>query len=375
MRLFPRLLLNHLTVIGVMGTVLLLAAELAAHPFIQHHVDQMVTLLGSSGAALRGDLNAGMRATLTRALFSALPLALLVAAVTAWIAARRVTASVRTLQAGSAALASGEYVRRLPEDGRDELAELARSFNTLAGALARVEQSRIDLIGNVAHELRAPVAAARGYAEAAQDGVMDHARALDAIQRELGSMERLALDLSLVSRVEGGQVEVRPQRVPAWTLLAQAQERFALPFEEKGVRLSVPAASPLTVWVDPDRAAQILANLLSNALRHTPPGGQVRLTVQAGADSVTITVHDSGTGIAPEHLERVFERFYRTDQARTRGEGSGVGLTVARGLARMMGGDLTLTSTPGQGSAFQLTLPTSPALPAAEVATVSAASR
>ncbi|MFC3605518.1 hypothetical protein ACFQDE_20455 [Deinococcus caeni] len=118
MRLFPRLLLNHLAVMAVLSVVLLVAAELAAHPFIQHHVNEMVQLLGDAGAAMRGDLNEGMRATLTRALFSALPPALLVAAVTAWVAARRVTASVRTLQAGSAALARGSTAAACRKAGR-----------------------------------------------------------------------------------------------------------------------------------------------------------------------------------------------------------------------------------------------------------------
>ncbi|GAA0523531.1 HAMP domain-containing sensor histidine kinase [Deinococcus depolymerans] len=362
MRLFPRLLLSHLAVITAMGTVLVLTAELAAHPFIQRHVDEMVRQMGGAGAGMREDLSLGMRQTLTRALLTALPLALLVATATAWIAARRVTASVRSLQAGSAALASGEYSRRLPESGQDELADLAHSFNVMAGTLARVEQGRVDLIGNVAHELRAPVAAVRGYVEATQDGLMSSQDAMSAIHRELGSLERLARDLSLVSRVEAGQVDLWPQVTDARTLLEHAQQRFALPFEERGVTLRVGPlspipASPIPVWTDPERAAQILGNLLGNALRHTPPGGQVQVSAHARAGRVQITVQDTGCGIAPEHLERVFERFFRADAARTRGEGSGVGLTVARGLARALGGDLTVQSTVGEGSTFSWTLP------------------
>ncbi len=366
MRLFPRLLLSHLAVITAMGAVLVLTAELAAHPFIQRHVDEMVRQMGGAGAGMRDDLSHGMRETLTRALLTALPLALLVATATAWIAARRVTDSVRTLQAGSAALASGDYGRQLPEGGQDELAELAHSFNVMAGTLAQVEQGRVELIGNVAHELRAPVSAVRGYVEAAQDGLMDSQDAMGAVHRELGSLERLARDLSLVSRVEAGQVDLRPQVTEVWTLLEHALQRFALPFEERGVTLrvgplsSTSPASPIPVWTDPERAAQILGNLLGNALRHTPPGGRVQVTAHAHAGRVQITVQDTGSGIAPEHLERVFERFFRADAARTRGEGSGVGLTVARGLARALGGDLTVQSTVGEGSTFSWTLPALP---------------
>lgn len=358
MRLFPRLLFNHLAVMTLMAMVLIVAAELAAHPFIQHHVEEMVQLLGTSGEGMRADLSSGMRATLTRALLTAVPVALLVATIMAWVAARRVTASVRTLQAGSAAIASGEYARRLPESGQDELADLAHSFNVMASTLAQMEQTRVDLIGNVAHELRAPVAAVRGYVEAAQDGVMSQDSAMSAIHRELASMERLVRDLSLVSRVEAGQLELHLQCTSVESLLEHARQRYAPTFEDKNVRFLVELPpEPLDAWTDPERAGQVLSNVLGNALRHTPAGGQVRVFTQAGADLIRVTVQDTGTGIAPEHLDRVFERFFRADAARTRGEGSGVGLTVARGLARAMGGDLSVTSTLGQGATFAFCLP------------------
>lgn len=357
MRLFPRLLLNHLMCVAVTAAVLLLAAEVTAQPFIRHHVEQMVDLIGPRGTSLRGDLTHGMRDTLTRALLAALPLALLVATGIAWASARRVTASVRALQSGSGAIASGEYARRLPEAGQDELADLARSFNRMAGTLERVEQTRVELIGNVAHELRTPVSAVRGYAEAAQDGVLPAGQALEAIAREVAGMERLVQDLSLVSRVEAGRVELKVGDIPLAELLSQAQDRFALAFEDRGIAFQVDVPpGPLTVRADPERAQQILANLLRNALRHTPPGGTVRVSAQAEATTVAVSVADTGGGIAPEHLERVFERFFRADPARTPGEGSGVGLTIARGLARAMGGELGVRSGPGQGSTFTWTV-------------------
>jgi signal transduction histidine kinase len=362
MRLFPRLLLHHLVVVVVTAAALLVAAELAANPFIQHHVDEMIRLIGPQGGRMRADLTEGMRVTLTRALLTALPLALLLAALTAWIAAQRVTASVRVLQAGSRAIASGEYARRLPERGQDELADLARSFNTMAGTLGRVEQTRVELIGNVAHELRTPVTAARGYVEGAQDGILSAEQALGAVARELATMERLVHDLSLVSRVEAGQVELHVTDVQLAEVLTAAQDRFQLAFEDQNVTLHLGTLPRgLAVQVDPERAQQVLANLLGNALRHTPPGGTVRVTVEAREHRAVVCVADTGSGIAPDHLDRVFERFFRADTARTRGEGSGVGLTIARGLARAMHGDLTVTSQPGQGSRFRWAVPLSAA--------------
>lgn len=360
MRLFPRLLLHHLVVVAVTAAVLLMAAELTAHPFIQHHVDEMIRLIGPDGGRMRADLAAGMRGTLTRALLAALPVALPLAALTAWIAAQRVTASVRVLQAGSQAIASGEYARRLPENGQDELADLARSFNTMAGTLERVEQSRVELIGNVAHELRMPATAARGYVEAAQDGILSPEQALGSVARELATLERLVHDLSLVSRVEAGRVELHVTELRLAEVLAAAQDRFQLAFEDQNVTLQLATVpNDLTVRADPERAQQVLANLLSNALRHTPRGGTVRVTVEIHDHRAVVCVADTGSGIAPDHLDRVFERFFRADTARTRGEGSGVGLTIARGLARAMHGDLTVTSHPGQGSRFRWTVPLS----------------
>ncbi|WP_019009404.1 sensor histidine kinase [Deinococcus aquatilis] len=351
MKLFARLLVHHLVVVSVMGVVSILAAELAAHPFIRHHVEQMATLIGPQGGSLRSDLAAGMRGTLTRALMVALPMALVVATLTAWFAARRVTASVRVLQAGSSAIASGEYARRLPTAGQDELADLARSFNLMAATLQRVEESRVELIGNVGHELRTPVAAARAYAEAAEDGILPTLQAVTSIRRELAVMERLVEDLTVVSRVEAGRVELHLRAVAVDEVLRQAQERYELPFESRQVTLQVMyPASPLLVWIDPERGQQILANLLSNALRHTPPGHSVQLRVTVQGGHAMFLVQDAGTGIAPEHLERVFERFFRADSARRRGEGSGVGLTIARGLARAMHGDVRVVSSTPQGS-------------------------
>ncbi|MBZ9711740.1 sensor histidine kinase [Deinococcus multiflagellatus] len=358
MNLFARLFLGHLLVTVVALGALLALAELTAPAFYRHHVEQMVALLGPEGRALQPDLERGMRGTLTSALLAALPFAALVAAITALLTSQRIVRSVRLLSAGSQALAAGHYARRLPEGGRDELAQLAHHFNVLAGSLDRVEQDRVALIGNVGHELRAPLAALRGYAEALSDGVLPSEQAAPAMTRELRALERLAADLSLVSRVEAGQVTLQPGTFSAAELLQAAAERFADAYEARGVALEVAPLppSPLPLHADFERTLQILSNLLANALRATPGGCRVTLSAHAHPAQVALQVTDTGSGIPPEHLERIFERFYRVDPARTRGDGSGVGLTIARGLAHQMGGDLQVTSGPG-GSTFTLTLP------------------
>ncbi|GGR92569.1 sensor histidine kinase [Deinococcus sedimenti] len=354
MKLFPRLFLAHLLAILVALGALLLVAELTLPGVYQHHVDQMVQAMGDRGRSLRPDLEAGMRGALNGALLLALPFAAGAAAVTALVTSRRVVRSVALLGDGSRDLAGGQYARRLPESGRDELADLARNFNRLAAALERVEQDRVALIGEVGHELRTPLAALRGYSEALSDGVLTPAAVSPAIEREVRCLERLAQDLSLVSRAEAGHVELQVRPLPVQELLDAARDRFAEVFVARDVQLTLPG-SPAWVMANPQRAGQVLANLLHNAARHTPAGGSVRVTVEDAGSGVAVTVRDTGPGIPPEHLERIFERFYRVNEARTRGEGSGVGLTIARALARRMGGDLTVTSG-GDGSAFRFVL-------------------
>ncbi|PZA06132.1 MULTISPECIES: cell wall metabolism sensor histidine kinase WalK [unclassified Meiothermus] len=357
--MFTRLFLTHLLAALVAVVALLGFAEWLAPRFYQKHIEQMAAAMGPQGPDLHADLERGLRSTLTAAWLASLPLAGLLAAGTAWVVSRRVSHSVRLLARGSREIAQGHYRNRLKVQGHDELASLAQDFNRMAEALERVEQSRIELIGSVAHELRTPLAGLQGYAEALADGVLPPEQAADRIRHEVRAMRRLVEDLSLVSRVEAGAVEIRPQALDPAEALRQAAERFALAFREQGValELELPAQLP-AVRADPERLQQVLSNLLSNALRHTPPGGEVGLKAEPARGGVRFSVRDTGPGIPPEHQARVFERFYRVDPARSRQEGgSGVGLTVARGLVEAMGGNMGLESEVGHGSTFWFTLP------------------
>ena len=363
MKLLPRLFLTHASVVALTVVALFVLAELLAPAFIRHHVEEMAALIGPSGRSLRADLSRGMRDTFTGALLLASGIALCVAFLAAYLAARRVVGAVRLLSAGSLAIAEGNYQRRLPEGGQDELSELARNFNRMARALAEVEASRVELITNVAHELRTPLTALQGYAEALNDGVLPPGHASAAILRETRAMERLTGDLSLVSRVEAGKIDLQVRTVTVADLLNAAQERFSLLAENRGLTLVMtPAEQALTVQADPERAAQVLANLLSNAVKYTPAGGTIRVVSEQTAHGVAIRVQDDGPGLTPEDQRRVFERFYRADQSRSRaatgGGGTGVGLTIARGLAQAMGGDVTASSGAVVGSIFTFTLPT-----------------
>lgn len=365
MRLFSRLLLSNLLVILLAVTGMFIAADVLAPTFYKGHVQHMAEMMGMMGGSVmdtRQELERGLHTTLVRALLVALPIGGTLALLTAWLISRNLGRSVQRLDEGSRALVQGDYARRLPETGQDELTDLAHNFNMLAGALEKVEQGRIELIGNVAHELRAPLAALRGYADAMQDGIMTPEHAAQAISREVGAMDRLVRDLSLVSKVEAGEVELHLKTLQPRKLLETARERFELLFEDKGVQLQITQVNFLVVQADEERTLQVLTNLLGNALKHTPTGGKVKVDALPEGAFLRFSVTDTGSGIPSEHLPRIFERFYRADPARSRGEaGSGVGLTISKGLVEAMGGEMRVESLPGVGSTLSFTLPLSSA--------------
>ena len=262
--------------------------------------------------------------------------------------------------------AFGRYGECAPvRDGADELGELSQSFNAMARALEEAERRRMEVISDVSHELRTPLSTIRGYMEGLAEGVVEPTEETwTLLYAEFERLGRLVDDLRRLSRAEAGQLDlsiapVSPAEVVGFTVGGM------LPlFDEKGVELksAVPGDLP-SVLADVDRVVQVLSNLLSNALRHTPDGGRVVVEAKAAGDEVTFEVTDTGTGIAPEHLERLFERFYRVEKSRSRGEargGSGVGLTISRALVEAIGGRIWAESPGlGEGATFAFTLPVS----------------
>jgi len=357
--LFTRLFLTYLGVILLALGGVFLVADLLSPSFYQGHVQRMVQMMGSMGLSLQADLEEGLHSTLKHALLAALPVATLLAALLAYWFSHRISRAVVQLSQGAQEIAHGRYSYRLREEGPTELAHLARQFNRLSQTLEGIERSRVELIGSVAHELRTPLAALQGYAEALADGVLPPEKIARQITHEVQAMRHLVDDLALVSRVEAGAVELHLQTVEVDKALRESQERFAIAFAEKGVGLELNLPPQLRpVQADPLRFQQILSNLLSNALRHTPSGGRVVLEAQSQPDGLRVCVRDTGSGIAAEHLPHLFERFYRVDAARSRKDGgSGVGLTIAKGLVEAMGGQIGLESELGKGSTFWFTLP------------------
>lgn len=281
---------------------------------------------------------------------------------------RRVQRSTTQVSHAAARIADGQFSARVPSPGLGpDFDQLATTVNELAERLGDVERTRRRILADLAHEMRNPLATIEAHLEALEDGVRDlDETTLQALHGGTQRLHRLAQDISAVSRAEEGQLDSRPVRTSPQLLLESAAAAAQDAYDAGQVRLTVEAAGAVPdVHVDPERLGQVLANLLENALRHTPPGGSVRLSAtQPDQHWVELDVTDTGEGIAPEHLPHVFERFYRADPARRRqpgSSGSGIGLTISRALVEAHGGGLSVHSSgPGHGATFSIRLPTVP---------------
>lgn len=292
-----------------------------------------------------------------------------VAAVTALLVtgyfSRRLQRSVAEVSSAATAVADGRYdIRVSPLRLGEDFANLARAFNQMAERLESVETTRRQLFGDLAHEIRTPVSVLEAYIEAVEDGVKSLDRGTVATLRDqTGRLVRFSEDFAALAKAEEGQGSIAAQRVDPRTLIATTLSTAADRYAVKGVLLRSDVTPDLPpVWVDPQRIAQVLGNLLDNALRHTRPQGHVDVVASSDASQLTITVTDGGDGISAEHLPHVFERFYRADVARDRSHGgAGIGLAIAKAITEAHGGRISAASRgPGMGSTFTVTLPTQP---------------
>lgn len=263
-------------------------------------------------------------------------------------------------------IANGHYNERVAvPPNSEELATVAEQFNQMAASLERVEEQRIALIGNVSHELRTPLTALQGYIEGLADGLFQaDEETLGVMSQELHRLRKLVTELQDLSRVEAGQIELDWQQFDVGPLAGRVIAQLKPEIKARGHHVTVVGHSqPQMVYADADRVAQILINLLGNALRYTPDHGRVEIKLVPGREVMHIKVCDNGLGIPPEAMPYLFERFYRVDQSRARKSGgSGIGLTISRHLAWAMKGDLIAESDgEGQGSTFTLILPRYPA--------------
>jgi signal transduction histidine kinase len=309
-------------------------------------------------------------------------IALAVAVVVAAMLTRRITTPLRRLTEASRDLAEGDFARRVPsdaiEDGPVELSELGLQFNAMAERLQEsVEIIRRDrdrsreFLADVSHELRTPIAALRTFNELLTEGAADDPKAraefLETSRAQLERLDWLAQNLLELSKLDSGLVllDLRPEDLRS--AVEQAVEQAAATARRRGVALTMDAPdTAIQIRHDPVRIGQVVANLLGNAIKFTPRGGSVRVEVRGERDaSATITVADTGIGIDPSELPRIFDRFFRGSRAsEARGSGSGLGLAIVRSIVEMHGGTVTVESRLGAGATFRVVLPAQPRPPA-----------
>ncbi len=317
------------------------------------------------GMAGMGEMMSGLiRAAFQDAVQSALVIsaaAAVFAAVLVSVAlSARLAGPISHLAAASRRIADGRYAERVPVASSDEIGELAESFNRMAESLEWTERRRLQLVGDVAHELRTPLATLDGYLEGLEDGIIEPSgQTWQLLRGETARLSHLVNDLQELWRAEARQLPLSLGKVDVPGLLEAVLDRFAPQARERSIELRVESSPRLpAVLADRERLAQVIDNLVSNAIQYSPDGASVTLGARADRDEIVLGVADQGPGLTVEQRERVFERFYRVDPSRSRAlGGSGIGLAIARALAEAMGGRIWAESEgPGRGATFRVAL-------------------
>jgi two-component system, OmpR family, sensor histidine kinase BaeS len=276
---------------------------------------------------------------------------------------RTLTRPIRELTQATHAVSEGDLSQQVPIRSNDELGELAQAFNKMSSELSRSVNARKQMTADIAHELRTPLSLILGHAEAVHDGVLPPIREnFEIIREEATRLEHLVNDLRILSLADAGELSITPQTVEPQRLLQEVASLYQYQAQRKNITLDLDIAAPLsTIEVDPGRMTQVLTNILENALRYTPEGGRIVLSAREMIDQVQLAIQDSGPGLKPADLERIFDRFYRTDASRQRdGDipgGSGLGLAIAKSIVQAHGGQLSAESEAGNGLKVMISLP------------------
>ncbi len=290
-----------------------------------------------------------------------------------WLA-RGMTQPLRDMAEAARRMETGDYTTRVYTTARDEVGQLAVAFNRVSLELENLEASRRDLVANVSHELKTPITAIRAHLENLLDGVEQPNReTLGVMLAQSERLGRLVEQLLDLSKLESGEVPLRREEVALAPLVSRVMSEIEVASADRDVEVSSDLPDDLpAIEADPERVHQVIFNLVDNAVRFTPEGGEVRIEAHRHDGAVEVSVADTGVGIPPEALPRLFERFYRVDPARARGDGgTGIGLAIARSVVEAHGGTIRAESEPGQGSTFTFDLPVAPAAerPSAAAAT------
>jgi two-component system sensor histidine kinase BaeS len=346
-----------LVVLTGAGTLLLVALLLGPGIFRRHIRDALGYVPPDVGRHLDMAFHTATLISLAAAVGASVAAALALS----WIVSTRVVRPVRELARAAQRIAHGAHTGRVPARGTDELSQLADAFNEMAASLEHAEQIRNQLLADVAHELRTPLATVESYVEALADGVLcADDENWGVIRSETSRLNRLVDDLQKVSRAQAHQLDLDATPISPREIVQDAVKAAQPAYAAKGIELQAQIESQLPdLDADRERIAEVLANLLTNALRHTPPGGTVKVSAGQHDAMIELAVADTGEGIAAEHLDRVFERFYRADPARSRASGgTGIGLAIVRAIVEAHGGTTTAASQGiGRGTTLTIRLP------------------
>jgi signal transduction histidine kinase len=278
----------------------------------------------------------------------------------AFLLSRTLTRPIRELTAATRAVSAGQLTQEVPVRSRDELGELAASFNRMNAELARSTELRRQMTADIAHDLRTPVSVILGHAEAVHDGVLKPSlETFEIIRDEIGRLGKLIEDLRTLSRADAGELPIERRAVAPARLLEDVRAINQHRAGQKKIALKLQAPEGLPdINVDPDRMMQVMSNVVDNALQYTPEGGRIVLSAQLADGALELSVQDSGPGIPEGELDRIFDRFYRSDPSRQRdANGSGLGLAIAKSIVEKHSGRIWAESKQGEGTTIFIRLP------------------
>jgi signal transduction histidine kinase len=277
----------------------------------------------------------------------------------AYALSRSLSRRLQPLRRAATSFAAGDLGARAPEDAPRELAELATSFNAMAERIAELFDARAQLVAWASHDLRTPLASIQAMLEALEDGLAEPERYLPALREQVERLRVLVDDLFELARIDAGALTLELREAPLSALVDSCLRGLEAEALTRRIRLGADVDAQVTVLCAPEQVERVLFNLLTNALRHTPSDGTVAVRAESRAREVEVTVEDTGDGLEPEAVTRMFDRFWRGDRARTSraGTGAGLGLAIARGLVEAHGGRIWAEARPGGGARVSFTLP------------------
>lgn len=277
---------------------------------------------------------------------------------------QRMTASLRDMNRVAQQIARGHFDQRITIKTRDEVGTLGETFNYMADELAGLDQMRKDFVTNISHDLRSPLTSIHGFVQAFLDGAIPGERQrqyLTTMKEQTERMMKLVNNLLDLARIEAGQLEIQPVIFSVSELVRQVVARMEPEWVKKPVTVEVlpEEAQDISVWADPDRIDQVIANLLQNAIQFSPPYGSIEISIKKEAQAV-ISIRDDGPGIRQEELELIWERFYKADRARTKQVGTGIGLSIVKYILDLHHSPIAVKSEAGKGTTFTFTLSLTP---------------